>query len=55
MNWVPVRYHAFKHIGLVDTISILPTFDHELVDGSWTSRGRGLVIPCVNLSYNFAV
>ena len=34
---------------------ILPTFNHELVDGSWASRGSGLVVLCIDLSYDFTV
>ena len=35
--------------------STLPAVDHELVDGSRASRGRGLVVPCVDLSENISV
>ncbi len=33
----------------------IPAVHHELVDGPRTSRGRGLVVPCVDLSYYFTV
>ena len=53
MIWIPIDGDQNYKIFLV--VSHLPAVDHELVDGSWTAGGRGLVVPCVGYLHEVIV